>query len=374
MHIYLNRTGLQTGYKSIYASREKLLHKWRPKLSAAYVRRWNQYAQKLARRESQQAKYRRWLPWIVIGLVFWCGASIWWTGEDFCNGINLAMQAIFCVIAAAVIWNHYTKRPVPPENPLAQDTRKKTISPVKQQLFPDLHLTWREGLRARIPSPYEIELRAEETKQWGLIGEYNLIRELNRVLPTNVFILHSLMQKPKDDLDVVVIGPMGIWYFEVKYYNAEIIWRDNQWTYWQFDHQTKRRKQVNLGQPPHEQWERMRDETRRTLSMRGKDLLRRVPELNKIKGGIVFSHPKAVVTVYEPNPFRCGGISAWVNTMRKAPRMRGMTTEICYQVTDILLKRHQELNPLMRVYSMDAYARQVMRESESKIQNWIADS
>lgn len=329
---------------------------------------------KLARREVRQAKYRRWLPWIAIGLVFWCGASIWLTGEDFCNGITLAVPAFFSVIAAVVIWVHYSKRPILPEYPLGQDARKKTISPLKQQLFPELMPIWQEGIRTRIPSAEEVELMAEKDEKWGLIGEYNFIRELDRVLSSNTFILHSLMQKPKDDLDVVVIGPMGIWYFEVKYYNAEIVWRDNQWMYWQFDHKTQRKKQVDLGQPPHEQWVRMRDEARRTLSLHGKDLLRKVPELNNILGGIVFSHPKAVLTIYKPNPFRCGGIPAWVKAMRTAPRKRGMTPEVCLQVTDVLLKRHQELNPLMRVYSMDAYAKQVIREAESKIQEWIAAS
>lgn len=59
-------------------------------------------------------------------------------------------------------------------------------------------------------------------KMTMLDGEHDFVRQLQRVLDSSHYIIYRLQQKRSDDIDVTVVGPTGIWVFEVKYWAGSI--------------------------------------------------------------------------------------------------------------------------------------------------------
>jgi hypothetical protein len=222
-----------------------------------------------------------------------------------------------------------------------------------------------------IPSQEEAEQMAEETEKWGLLGEFELIRALERVTSPDVYILHSLQPKPRDDLDVVILGPKGLWYFEVKHWNAHFIWQAGTWQVWQFDYETQAPKPVPLKETPDAQWARMREEILTHLRANAGNLVKKFPALENIQGGLVFSSPNATLEIDRAAPFRYGTIEQWITTYQAAPRLKDMTPGRTLQLLEALLKRHQSLHPDVRRRSMKDALAKVIAEVEAGIQQWI---
>jgi hypothetical protein len=365
------RSDLLAGYKRIRFARLWLLGKWRFKLLQAYSKRWEQFAQAAARQEVRKSRYKKYLPWVGIGLLILCAGGYWLTLASFCFGSVLILASVLAGSTAMVTWVVFSRKPKAPENPVAQNTKNKSTSPLKQKLFPDLVPIWRQGMAARIPSVGEVDEMANETGIWGLIGEFDLVRELAMIVSPNTFILHRLNQIPGDDLDVVVIGPKGFWYFEVKHHNAHFEWQNGTWNIWRLDHKTRTHVRVNMSQDPDAQWSRMRKDALKTLELHGRDLSAKAPRVADIKGGLVFSNANAALNIQEPAPFDWGTIPAWMQKYREAPRLREMTPRVILQLVELLTKRHQELNPNSRVYSMETHVTKVLKDVEGKIQAWI---
>jgi hypothetical protein len=118
----------------------------------------------------------------------------------------------------------------------------------------------------------------------------------------------------------------------------------------------------------------MRGAVLKTLKIHGKDLLREIPKLMTLNGGIAFTCENAEYYIEEDAPFSWGISEYWGSVIRKAPKLRGMTRRTAFQIIDILLARHQELNPEQSVNSMDSQALDVIQEVDAGIQSWIRSS
>jgi hypothetical protein len=215
---------------------------------------------------------------------------------------------------------------------------------------------------------------AAETGKWGLIGELDLIRELERVASPETYILHSLMPKPGDDMDVVVVGPKGFWYFEVKHWNAQFIWQAGAWEVWQFDYDAQSFQPTPMREYPDMQWARMRDEALENVKSGAGDLLKKAPVVANIQGGIVFSNPNAVVEIDPLAPFRYGTIEQWITTYQAAPRLKDMTPGRTLQLLEVLLKRHQSFYPNAELHSMKSAISKVIVDVEEDVMRWIDSS
>ena len=372
MFIDLFLSGLVAGYQQIRGARRTLLDKWRFLLLHAYSQKRDRHQKLLDQVEARRVAWRRVLPWAVIGVAALCVWGFWTVFSDLCLGsVLLAIPFLGSALFGAG-WFLSTRDPDPPEHPLGQDTYAKYTSPLKQILFPELLPLWRQRFAVHIPFPEEVDRLTRANQEWGLIGEFDVVRQFARIVPLDTFILHRLQQNHGDDLDVVLIGPKGIWYFEVKHYNATFDWRNGKWSVWQTDRKTGATIQVKMSQDPDAQWTRMRADLLKTLTLRGRDWLAKHPRVAEVQGGIVFSNENVTVNIQPNAPFAWGNIAAWVENYHNAPRLSEMTPEVIYWLTETVLKRHQELNPEHKVHSMTAHAAKVIRDVETKIQTWIS--
>ena len=88
----------------------------------------------------------------------------------------------------------------------------------------------------------------------------------------------------------------GNWYFEVKHWNADFVWQNGAWQILQFDQATQNFEPVPLNEYPDQQWARMRDEALASLNAAG-NLLKKLPVLGNIQGGLVFSNVHARIEI-----------------------------------------------------------------------------
>jgi hypothetical protein len=374
MLIDLFLSDLLAGYKEIKSARQALIKKWRVELLRAYTRQWDAYTGELARQEARKTRYQRFLPFIGAALFVVCSVGGWLTLRSVdmaCFGMLLTLGAGFGALISMGVWMGFAKTPTPPENPVNWTSNDEEESPLRQKLFPEMLPLWRREMAVRIPTEPEVQQMAEETGKWGLIGEFDLIRELERVVTPDTYILHSLKPKSGDDMDVVVIGPKGFWYFEVKHWNADFVWQNGQWQVWQFDHTSQDFQPVPMQEYPDAQWARMREEALINLRSSADELLKKVPVMGNIQGGIVFSNVNANMQIDRSAPFRYGTIEQWITTYQAAPRLKDMSPGRTLQLLEILLKRHQAFYPEVEVYSMQDAVAKVIAEVEEGIQAWI---
>jgi Nuclease-related domain len=374
MLIDLFSSDLVAGYKEIVIVRQALLKKWRFELLRAYTEKWDRYNQQLAQQEARRARYQGFLPFIGAGLLLVCGAGAWLTFRSLdqaCLGMLLMLGTGFGALFALVPWLALSQKPPPPENPVTRTSNDEDESALRQRLFPKLVPLWRREMALRIPTEQEAEIMAADTGKWGLIGEFDLIRALEPVVSPDTYILHGLKPTSGDDMDVVLLGPKGFWYFEVKHWNADFIWQDGAWEVWQFDHTAQSFQPVPVREYPDAQWARMRDEALANLNASAGKLLKKVPVMENIQGGIVFSNPNARVEIDRSAPFRYGTIDQWVAAYQAAPRLKDMRPGRTIQLLETLLKRHQSFCPDVPLHSMKDAVTKVIAEVERGIQGWI---
>ena len=212
MLIDLFSSDLVAGYKELKNARQALVKKWRFELLRAYTEKWNRYTEQIARQERRGQRYQRLLPFIGLVLLSICGWGAWLTiksEELACLGMIMTLGTGFGVLIALGVWLGFSRMPSPPENPVTHTSNNENESALREKLFPKLVPLWRREMALPIPTEQEVQVMAEDTGKWGLIGEFELIRELERVVPPDTYILHSLKPKSGDDMDVVVLGPKG---------------------------------------------------------------------------------------------------------------------------------------------------------------------
>ena len=272
-------TDLASGYDRV--CKTDLQSKWRPRLLRTYARRRKAY-------EVEQGQHRRQMaglnPKLATGSVV---AAVLFLGGLFLREAQVCMASLLMLVGIVGggllgiiwLWKAIISSPKPPKHPLRGALRSK--------LFPPLLPLWRERLKGRLPvnKPYE-----------GTAGEYEFVRRLARSQMGSSYILYRLQQRPGDDVDVTVVGPKGVWAFEVKYWSGRITWRNGRWLWVKAYYQRGGipvTEPVEIGQPPDQQWRRMADDVAETLRRRAPWLVARLPALIQIKGGLVFTHPKA---------------------------------------------------------------------------------
>jgi hypothetical protein len=181
-------------------------------------------------------------------------------------------------------------------------------------------------------------------QEHGDVGESIFVADLSRQLTDEHVAIRNLLVTRGLDADVVVVGPTGIWVFEVKHWSGTIECRNGRW--WQ----TKRyyapggvlkveRKPFRWG--PDEQWIKEREAI-------GETIRRRLPEAcmfgSQIGGGIVFSHQGAnwddIVNTVRSG---YGSPAFWTTTVASAPELAGLTQAMVLQILDALLEWHGRL-------------------------------
>lgn len=360
---------LLPGYERVRRADEELLQRWREPLLAAYARRRALYEGELAELHQRQAEFLARVrvgmglssALLLLGLLTFPALLLVselgdLRGPLFCFGPLLILAGLngWAILGVMWLWQRSREKPSPPEHPL------------KSGLVEPLLPLWREGLREWLPAekPYE-----------GATGEYHFIARL-QPLNNHTYVLYRLQQKPGDDVDVTLVGPKGVWVFEVKYLKGTIRWRDGVWSHAKTYHGEGGipvTESKEIVEPFDQQWKRMAEEVAETIQRHASGLVARIPRLAKPRGGLVFSHPQSTYDIPPGSPFNWGVIQFWLETLQKIPDIPEMDERAAMEVLDVLLARHRRVSGEPARRSMNTYAARLVEAAEARLAAWVQE-
>lgn len=350
---------LIAGYNLVYHAESQIKNKWRTRLLKAYAQQRAQYD---IVRTAYQERFRGFKFNALTGYIFIGGGLIVALLMAIVSGLvnkieiarGLRTAAIYLgaagisvglVLAAIWLWLAKFNVPQPPQHPL------------KSNLVKSPYPAWQKALKGKLPDKLETQ---------GARGEHNFVRRMAHELGSSHFIIYRLQQKQGDDIDVTIVGPTGIWVFEVKYWSGTIKWDNGQW----------KRIQPNnphpiINQPPDEQWQRMAADVAKTIRIQAPQLPARFLNAIGIKGGIAFTLPSARIDISPGLPVQWGTMIDWVKRLKTTPQIPGWDDSVTFTVLDALLKRHHQVLSTTNNRSMETTARSLMQQMEKDLQSWI---
>lgn len=371
MHIIDNqKSDIVAGYKQIQAAENELQRKWRKPLLSVYARQREIYESELQDYQDIRAEFNRRLRlgiWmssalLLLGLLVLPGLLLInelgdFRGPLFCFAPLLILGGLtgWAIIVVLWIWQRDQVKPTPPQNPLKTD------------LFVPLVPTWKNALYGELP---------RKKPHPGATGEYHFITRLQSLM-TDSHILYRLNLTLNEFVDVILVGPSGIWVFKVLYLKGLIRWRAGEWSQIQSSRRLSRRSKSNVNQvtqPFDQQWQTSADIVSETIRHYAPDILERSPEATKIRGGLVFTHPKGRYDIPPGCPFNWGIVSFWMDKLKTAPNQEDFNEFGSMEVLNALLTRHQRIANIQDLQSMAAYANTIIKNSEARIQTWIGDN
>jgi hypothetical protein len=170
------------------------------------------------------------------------------------------------------------------------------------------------------------------------------------------------MVAPSLDVDLLLIGPTGVWVLESKYWSGVIRIHRGTWT---------RRRYAGSGDASEEirafdeQWLRQREAVLEALS--GLDL----PAKNGlVKGGLVFSHPRSEVVDDGSCRVLMGGMLEWKERILDAELIEGLDDDARVKVADALLAQAARPAGSARRRAADL-AREVHQEVGARIKETV---
>lgn len=356
-------TDVLAGYDRIRSAESELLNSWRGPLLALYARQRAQYEAELAifdQRKTEMLRRIRLGMWLssaalILGLLIlpvllYISELGDMRGPLVCFAPLLILIGVngWAIIGVLWYWQRDRKKPEPPPHPF------------KSRIIDPLLPLWREALRGTLPAkkPYE-----------GATGEYHFIARLQS-LSSDGLILYRLQQQPGDDIDVAIVGPIGIWVFEVKYLKGIVRWRDGWWS-------QRKTYRGRSGMPVTEireaeeaydqQWRRMVEDVLKTLRWHAPELVKQIPKILRVRGGLVFTHPQGNYDIAPGSPFNWGVIPFWIDLLRDMPPIPEVGERAVYEVLDVLLKRHHAVAGTVAKRSMLRYAEGLIHQAEEQI-------
>jgi len=378
-----NITDIISGYNEVLRAETDLRTHWRPHILAAYARRKATLDAESVPSMKQRIK-------ILMGLLLGVGFSLIGIGF-FCRGVihygeNILWACcggpLLIVLGLLILGATWFSLKTPsininrrvPLHPLRSAPLQMT--PIKKGIYPDLRISWIDGLSGDLKTevPDYPDYLEKDEKDHGAQGERIFIRRLHEIFDDRTFVLARLMQRPREDVDLILIGPMGIWVFEVKHWSGEVYWDDQGWrrvqTYYERGGMEVTR-QPKVHEPPDQQWVRSAAQVSRTIKAHNEKVLARYPTLEQIRGGIVFTKEGTVLKCQSSRPVFWGTVNFWIKNLQQVDPKVNIDMHSTLQVVESLMGRHQELAPVRETRSMQKYAQGVVLEAERKLQKWV---
>jgi hypothetical protein len=367
-------TDIILGYDTILQAETEMRNYWRSHLLAAYTHRLSRFKFALRKRKFRLLTTIFFgIGFTIIGIGF-SFRSIWQSNEydllHCCGGIFLI---IFGVLSLASVW--FSKRKTRRSGDKRVPLHPFRFGPNKQRIYPDLRTKWMDGLSGDIEKQipdYPDESRNFEI-DYGAEGERIFIQRLNEILDNHTFAIARFLKNPREDIDLIVIGPKGIWVFEVKHWSGEIYWDDQGWRRVQTYHELggiELVKQTDIHKTPDQQWIRSAEQVRNLLHSHAPEVLSHFPELKQVKGGIVFTKENSTLNFQPGRTVFWGTLDFWIKIIHQTKTKINLDNRNALKLVEIFLEHQQTLNPGRVTRSMQKFAQVIVQEANERLRAW----
>ena len=362
------------GYDTILQAETTMRNQWRPYLLIAYTHRLSNAEMEFRKRKFQlSTSIFIGIGLTIIGIVF-SFRSIWQSKEYYifhcCGGILLIL---FGTLVLAAVW--FSQRTNSKPNNKRVPLQPLRFAPNKQHIYPDLRIKWMDGLSGdiekQIPDYPDISRNIEF--DYGAKGERIFIQRLNEIFDDHTFAIARLLINPREDIDLILIGPKGIWVFEAKHWSGEIYWDDQGWRRVQTYYKPggiEVVKQPDIRETPDQQWIRTAAQVRHFLFRYAPEILSRFPELEQIKGGIVFTNENSVLKFQPGRPVFWGTLDFWVKTIHQNKTEINLDSRNALKLVEIIVEHQHNLNPGKETRSMQNFAQVVIQDANEQLRAW----
>ncbi len=184
---------------------------------------------------------------------------------------------------------------------------------------------------------------ALSARHYGDVGEESFISYLTGRLSNEYVAVRGLLMVRNLDADVIVVGPTGIWVYEVKHWSGEITCERGEWRRVKTYRQPGGRlvRELEMLKPFDKQWTKEAGAVRENLRRR----LPGCPELPEaVGGGLVFTHARASFHADSSCEAWAGLPSSCVEILSHSPEMPGLTMEQRLRAVDALLEWSDQLH------------------------------
>jgi hypothetical protein len=173
-------------------------------------------------------------------------------------------------------------------------------------------------------------------------GVSQFLDALGAVLSDDYFAVRDLLVRRSLDVDVLVVGPSGLWVFEVKHWSGRIVCRNGVWhrerTYYEpGGFEATEVKDINAFDS---QWQREVEAIATTLSRR---LKAPAADAASARGGLVFSHDEVSWEIDRSCGAGYGPPGFWVGTVAREPAWPGFDQHDQLRVLDALFTWSRKL-------------------------------
>ena len=250
---------------------------------------------------------------------------------------------------------HRAQRPVYPTDdpePVAQFEAEPIYPgdeapPPRPQPVPAPALDRRNAVSLELAGPWwrEVQADARRSDQGYAHGDEGVslfIDALNARLSPDYFVVRDLLVRKSLDVDVLVVGPSGVWVFEVKHWSGRIVCRNGGWhrerTYYKpggFE-----ATDVDDIGAFDRQWQREVEAMTTTLNRR---LKAPIAGAATARGGLVFSHHDAHWEIDSSCAAGYGPPGFWVDTLARQPSLPAFNQDEQLRVLDALFTWSRKL-------------------------------
>ncbi len=353
IHVNKRATNLYKGYQEISQAENVLRSTWRPDLLATYTRQLRIY-------EKSKTRYENNKP-IVSGLGGLGTAVTLMTaifalilpGLPLNFRLSLVALAFLLSITFVLVWRFYMR------NGFIEQPPHPLNGSINEQLFPQLFGDW----QAKLQIDFNFHWR-----NLGDDGERDFIWQLMKTFDHRTYLLHQIQQRPnsQSDVDIILVGPKGIWLFEVIDWDGKITGRNSDWEWIRLD----KKEPENIKETPVTEWSQMVTDLQETLRRRVPNLR---PDLLIIHGGVVFGSSKKPpqIDIGACCQGAWGTPQIWGERMMLAEEIPNLSAGEVFQIIDALLECHQQLTGIDRnTFSMNAYASRLIRDAEDRLYHY----
>ncbi|PWH12505.1 MAG: hypothetical protein DDG60_12870 [Anaerolineae bacterium] len=195
------------------------------------------------------------------------------------------------------------------------------------------------------PPPEEPQTSLDITEQWwqsissldalesndsAEAGQIAFLKYLAQHLPDEYLAVRSPFLQSSLNIDILVIGPNGIWLFEVRHWRGRVIYRGGVWQ----REPAPDAPIESLTTPLDRPWLVGRKIIETTLTAQ---FARNANFGTLIRGGLVFTHPEVKIEVDSNVKVEVGTPPQWLQRIRSTARLAQFSTEVQLLVLDALL-------------------------------------